>query len=109
MFLPKPPHWSLVCYLCVWTATLNIEAACFVLHAGMPKVSVLTRRYKIIWMKPATGDNKKKCTDLLMSHDSGKKEWQLGKTKVRLRVGHLPMHLLYIQWNAKHGVRCDVL
>ncbi|XP_048857839.1 unconventional myosin-X [Brienomyrus brachyistius] len=42
-------------------------------------------RYKIIWTKSATGDNKKKCTDLLMSHDSAKKEWQLGKTKVFLK------------------------
>lgn len=33
----------------------------------------------------ATGDDKKKCTDLLTKYDKTKKEWQLGKTKVRLQ------------------------
>lgn len=31
----------------------------------------------------AAGDDKKRSTDLLLKYDKTKKEWQLGKTKVR--------------------------
>lgn len=43
------------------------------------------RRYKIIMKEktPAVGDDKKRSTDLLFKYDKTKKEWQLGKTKVR--------------------------
>lgn len=33
----------------------------------------------------AAADDKKKSTDLLIKYDKTKKEWQLGKTKVRMR------------------------
>ncbi|KPP69957.1 hypothetical protein Z043_111247, partial [Scleropages formosus] len=43
-------------------------------------------RYKVILKdKASTGDDKKRCTDLLMAHDRAKKEWQMGKTKVFLK------------------------
>lgn len=44
-------------------------------------------RYKIILKDkvPAAGDDKKRSTDLLFKYDKTKKEWQLGKTKVRPR------------------------
>uniref|UniRef100_A0A8B9L0L7 Myosin X, like 1 n=1 Tax=Astyanax mexicanus TaxID=7994 RepID=A0A8B9L0L7_ASTMX len=45
-------------------------------------------RYKIILKDMgagAEGDEKKKCTDLLMKYDWVKKEWQLGKTKVFMK------------------------
>lgn len=32
---------------------------------------------------PTAGDDKKRTTDLLTKYDKTKKEWQLGKTKVR--------------------------
>lgn len=45
----------------------------------------LPARYKIIHKEKVTaaGDDKKRCTDLLTKYDKTKKEWQLGKTKVR--------------------------
>lgn len=48
-------------------------------------------RYKIILKDkvPAAGDDKKRSTDLLFKYDKTKKEWQLGKTKVRPRNAHL--------------------
>lgn len=46
---------------------------------------LLPVRYKIIVKDkvPAAGDDKKRSTDLLIKYDKTKKEWQLGKTKVR--------------------------
>lgn len=49
---------------------------------------ILPVRYKIILKDKvpaaaAAADDKKKCTDLLFKYDKTKKEWQLGKTKVR--------------------------
>lgn len=35
---------------------------------------------------PAIGDDKKRSTDLLFKYDKTKKEWQLGKTKVRSSI-----------------------
>lgn len=35
---------------------------------------------------PTAGDDKKRTTDLLTKYDKTKKEWQLGKTKVRCFV-----------------------
>lgn len=48
----------------------------------------LCRRYKIIMKEktPAIGDDKKRSTDLLFKYDKTKKEWQLGKTKVRSSI-----------------------
>lgn len=46
----------------------------------------LLARYKIILKEKvptAAGDDKKRTTDLLTKYDKTKKEWQLGKTKVR--------------------------
>lgn len=42
--------------------------------------------YKIILKEkvPTAGDDKKRTTDLLTKYDKTKKEWQLGKTKVRV-------------------------
>lgn len=38
-------------------------------------------------------DDKKKSTDLLIKYDKTKKEWQLGKTKVRdLMMDHKTIH-----------------
>ncbi|KAI1898304.1 hypothetical protein AGOR_G00070940 [Albula goreensis] len=43
-------------------------------------------RYKIILKeKNLTGDEKRKCTDLLTRYDKAKAEWQLGRTKVFLK------------------------
>lgn len=42
-------------------------------------------RYKIILKEKVTAaaEDKKRSTDLLFKYDKTKKEWQLGKTKVR--------------------------
>jgi len=55
-------------------------------------ISFFSARYKIIAKETSSssssssssaGDDKKRCTDLLLKYDKTKKEWQLGKTKVR--------------------------
>lgn len=51
-------------------------------------LSPLPVRYKIIAKEKAAAaaaDDKKRSTDLLTKYDKTKKEWQLGKTKVRFR------------------------
>lgn len=42
--------------------------------------------------KNHTADEKKKCADLLTKYDVTMKEWQLGKTKVRLHDQHMFSH-----------------
>lgn len=63
-------------------ADLQVMFCCF-LHS----LFILPVRYKIILKDKvpaaAAADDKKKCTDLLFKYDKTKKEWQLGKTKVR--------------------------
>ncbi|KAG5852505.1 hypothetical protein ANANG_G00063140 [Anguilla anguilla] len=59
-------------------------------------------RYKIILKdKNATGEEKRKCTDLLTQYDKAKAEWQLGRTKVFMKES-LEQRLE----KAREGVRC---
>uniref|UniRef100_A0A671K6B2 Unconventional myosin-X-like n=1 Tax=Sinocyclocheilus anshuiensis TaxID=1608454 RepID=A0A671K6B2_9TELE len=49
----------------------------------------LSRYTMILRDKNHTADERKKCADLLTKYDVTKKEWQLGKTKVRLHDQHV--------------------
>lgn len=76
-----------------------IDLACFLCPSKLVLFQFLCRRYKIIMKEktPAVGDDKKRSTDLLFKYDKTKKEWQLGKTKVRSSVWRhknclLPFH-----------------
>lgn len=54
----------------------------------------LCRYTMILRDKNHTADERKKCADLLTKYDVTKKEWQLGKTKVRLRDQHMFTHIV---------------
>lgn len=66
-------------------------------------------RYNIILKDkvPAAADDKKRSTDLLIKYDKTKKEWQLGKTKVRFSsiFGNISFRL----WKAITNNNCTSL
>lgn len=70
---------------------LRCVYVCVPFFAGITicPLSFLPARYKTIHKEKSTavaaGDDKKRSTDLLFKYDKTKKEWQLGKTKVRFR------------------------
>lgn len=75
--LLKTSSGGLCCDVYIWnmcSVSRTLSNPCF-----------LPFRYKIIYKEktPAAGDDKKRSTDLLTKYDKTKKEWQLGKTKVR--------------------------
>lgn len=69
-----------------------IEVEC--MHVCSSCAHFLCRYTMILRDKNHTADERKKCADLLMKYDVTKKEWQLGKTKVRLRDQHMFTHIV---------------